>query len=89
MVRLRRAAMASAAWGTRIEPSHQDDGCDDGGTELLYKRAMNVWGSGGAHKSYFRKVDDAFSKYSIGRHFDFFTPPRSSLRASGLDFDRS
>jgi hypothetical protein len=31
---------------------------DDGGTELLCNRAMNVWGSGGAHKSYFRKVDD-------------------------------
>lgn len=32
---------------------------DGGGTELLCNRAMNVWGSGGAHKSYFRKVDDA------------------------------
>ena len=27
---------------------------DDSGTELLCNRAMNVWGSGGAHKSYFR-----------------------------------
>jgi hypothetical protein len=32
---------------------------DAAGTELLCNRAMNVWGSGGAHKSYFRKVDDA------------------------------
>ena len=31
---------------------------DDNGNELLVNRAMNVWGSGGAHKTYFRKVDE-------------------------------
>jgi hypothetical protein len=31
---------------------------DDSGVELLVDRAMNVWGSGGAHKTYFRKVDE-------------------------------
>jgi SAM-dependent methyltransferase len=31
---------------------------DDSGVELLVNRGMNVWGSGGAHKTYFRKVDE-------------------------------
>jgi len=31
---------------------------DENGFELLVDRAMNVWGSGGAHKTYFRKVDE-------------------------------
>jgi hypothetical protein len=31
---------------------------DDNGVELLVNRAMNVWGSGGAHSAYFRKVDE-------------------------------
>jgi hypothetical protein len=31
---------------------------DDNGVELMVNRGMNVWGSGGAHKTYFRKVDE-------------------------------
>jgi hypothetical protein len=31
---------------------------DENGGELLVNRAMNVWGSGGAHKTYFRKLDE-------------------------------
>lgn len=31
---------------------------DDSGVELLVNRAVNVWGSGGAHTTYFRKVDE-------------------------------
>jgi hypothetical protein len=31
---------------------------DETGSELLVNRGMNVWGSGGAHKTYFRKIDD-------------------------------
>lgn len=31
---------------------------DENGIELLVNRAMNVWGSGGAHKTYFKKVDE-------------------------------
>jgi hypothetical protein len=31
---------------------------DDNGIELLVDRAMNVWGSGGAHRTYFKKVDE-------------------------------
>ncbi len=31
---------------------------DDSGVELLVNRAMNVWGSGGAHTTYFKKVDE-------------------------------
>jgi hypothetical protein len=31
---------------------------DESGVELLVDRAMNVWGSGGAHKTYFKKVDE-------------------------------
>ena len=31
---------------------------DENGFELFVDRAMNVWGSGGAHKTYFRKVDE-------------------------------
>jgi len=31
---------------------------DDTGIELLVNRGMNVWGSGGAHKTYFKKVDE-------------------------------
>ncbi len=31
---------------------------DDNGVELLVNRGMNVWGSGGAHKTYFKKVDE-------------------------------
>ena len=31
---------------------------DESGSELLVNRGMNVWGSGGAHKTYFRKVDE-------------------------------
>jgi hypothetical protein len=30
---------------------------DDSGVELLVNRGMNVWGSGGAHRTYFKKVD--------------------------------
>jgi len=31
---------------------------DDNGIELLVNRGMNVWGSGGAHRTYFNKVDE-------------------------------
>jgi hypothetical protein len=31
---------------------------DDTGVEVLVNRGMNVWGSGGAHKTYFKKVDE-------------------------------
>ena len=31
---------------------------DDSGVELYVNRGMNVWGSGGAHKTYFNKVDE-------------------------------
>jgi hypothetical protein len=31
---------------------------DEHGDEALVDRAMNVWGSGGAHRTYFRRVDD-------------------------------
>lgn len=31
---------------------------DETGVELLVNRAMNVWAAGGAHKAYFRKVDE-------------------------------
>jgi hypothetical protein len=31
---------------------------DAGGVELYVNRGMNVWGSGGAHKTYFKKVDE-------------------------------
>ena len=31
---------------------------DESGSELLVNRGMNVWGSGGAHSTYFRKVDE-------------------------------
>jgi hypothetical protein len=31
---------------------------DESGVELLVNRRMNVWGSGGAHKPYFKKVDE-------------------------------
>jgi len=31
---------------------------DDSGVELLVDRAMNVWGSGGAHATYFHKIDE-------------------------------
>lgn len=31
---------------------------DEGGVELLVNRGMNVWGSGGAHRTYFKKVDE-------------------------------
>lgn len=31
---------------------------DESGVELLVNRAMNVWGSGGAHKTYFKKVEE-------------------------------
>lgn len=31
---------------------------DDSGVEMLVNRSMNVWGSGGAHATYFRKVDE-------------------------------
>src|SRR5262249_6513122 len=31
---------------------------DDNGVELLVNRGMNVWGSGGAHRTYFKKVDE-------------------------------
>ena len=30
---------------------------DESGVELLVNRGMNVWGSGGAHRTYFKKVD--------------------------------
>ncbi|MGA8150133.1 MAG: hypothetical protein WB952_04230 [Terriglobales bacterium] len=31
---------------------------NESGVELLVNRGMNVWGSGGAHKTYFKKVDE-------------------------------
>ncbi len=31
---------------------------NDNGVELMVNRGMNVWGSGGAHKTYFKKVDE-------------------------------
>lgn len=31
---------------------------DESGVEMLVNRGMNVWGSGGAHKTYFKKVDE-------------------------------
>ena len=31
---------------------------DETGSELLVNRGMNIWGSGGAHKTYFKKVDE-------------------------------
>jgi hypothetical protein len=31
---------------------------DESGVELLVNRGMNVWASGGAHKTYFKKVDE-------------------------------
>jgi hypothetical protein len=31
---------------------------DESGVELLVNRAVNVWGSGGAHLTYFKKVDE-------------------------------
>src|ERR1700690_1678047 len=31
---------------------------DESGVELLVNRGMNVWGSGGAHRTYFKKVDE-------------------------------
>jgi hypothetical protein len=31
---------------------------DESGGELLVNRGMNVWGSGGAHRSYFKKSDE-------------------------------
>ena len=31
---------------------------DDSGVELLVNRGMNVWGSGGAHSTYFTKLDE-------------------------------
>ena len=31
---------------------------DETGSELLVNRGMNVWGSGGAHTTYFKKVDE-------------------------------
>ncbi len=31
---------------------------DESGVELQVDRAMNVWGSGGAHKTYFQKVEE-------------------------------
>jgi hypothetical protein len=31
---------------------------DENGVELLVNRGMNVWGSGGAHHTYFKKVDE-------------------------------
>ena len=31
---------------------------DENGVELLVNRGMNVWGSGGAHKTYFKKLDE-------------------------------
>jgi len=32
---------------------------DEHGTEALVDRALNVWGSGGAHATYFKRVDEA------------------------------
>jgi len=31
---------------------------DENGVEVLVNRGMNVWGSGGAHQTYFKKVDE-------------------------------
>ena len=31
---------------------------DESGVELMVNRGMNVWGSGGAHQTYFKKVDE-------------------------------
>jgi len=35
---------------------------DDNGDEIHVNRRMNVWGSGGAHKYYFKKIDDIIVK---------------------------
>jgi hypothetical protein len=35
---------------------------DESGVELLVNRGMNVWGSGGAHKTYFKKVDEIIAE---------------------------
>jgi hypothetical protein len=35
---------------------------DETGVELLVNRGMNVWGSGGAHKTYFKKVDEIIAE---------------------------
>lgn len=35
---------------------------DENGVELLVNRAMNVWGSGGAHKTYFKKIDEIITE---------------------------
>ena len=35
---------------------------DESGVELLVNRGMNVWGSGGAHQTYFKKVDEIVSE---------------------------
>ena len=42
---------------------------DDSGGELLVNRGMNVWGSGGAHKTYFKKVDEIVVEI-FNRHLD-------------------
>lgn len=39
---------------------------DENGVELLVNRAMNVWGSGGAHHSYFAKADDVIMEIFNG-----------------------
>jgi hypothetical protein len=35
---------------------------DTSGVELYVNRGMNVWGSGGAHRTYFKKVDEIISE---------------------------
>jgi len=35
---------------------------DESGVELLVNRGMNVWGSGGAHRTYFKKVDEIIAE---------------------------
>ena len=35
---------------------------DESGVELLVNRGMNIWGSGGAHTTYFKKVDEIIAE---------------------------
>ena len=35
---------------------------DENGVELLVNRALNVWGSGGAHKTYFKKIEEVIAE---------------------------
>jgi hypothetical protein len=39
---------------------------DENDIEVLVNRGMNVWGSGGAHKTYFKKVDEIIAEIFSG-----------------------